>query len=537
MAVSNLALICSASLRLPPDFEIGSYAFHLEAINRFSEYSECFRQWNTRLRGSKLVYMFNWKTSAARIPKSVTTLSISWLNNQLVARSIYRGVLQGSWESALPAEGEPDLAGLIREAMQKTNYSGTTVSLLLAHTRLAQQLVDVPTVSNSGLAKIIQREAQLQKSFAEEAAWTFQKSLTVKGVQRVILYLLPKTMLDLFVQAGRQNGLHLNSVMPVSAVLHQQMALLPLNKGDVAMLAAETGGSTTVVVARADGQLLLVRTLLGTWNDNLDRLALDLKRTLSFITQQYELSINAGVWLFGPGAETQAPHLQRQLEHPVAVSPVAYRPDYWPAEFAKLRPALNPNFIELKMQKAPQRRKIAWVVAVNTAILVVASLAAAMILNLQASQETINSELLRRRVDQLQLQRQDLQKRNTELAGKAQLIQQILEDQRPPVPAWVMGYLCEALPAQLVVTNLQVKWETNEWNLKISGALQAGRTLTPGTTLTNAIGALADRLTNGPFHMLISHRSDRKDPAVKGPAKGAGKAALEKQFSLEGVMR
>ena len=467
----------------------------------------------------------------------MTTLSISWLNNQLVARSIYRGVLQGSWESALPAEGEPDLAGLIREAMQKTNYSGTTVSLLLAHTRLAQQLVDVPTVSNSGLVKIIQREAQLQKSFAEEAAWTFQKSLTVKGVQRVILYLLPKTMLDLFVQAGRQNGLHLNSVMPVSAVLHQQMALLPLNKGDVAMLAAETGGSTTVVVARADGQLLLVRTLLGTWNDNLDRLALDLKRTLSFITQQYELSINAGVWLFGPGAETQAPHLQRQLEHPVAVSPVAYRPDYWPAEFAKLRPALNPNFIELKMQKAPQRRKIAWVVAVNTAILVVASLAAAMILNLQASQETINSELLRRRVDQLQLQQKDLQKRNTELAGKAQLIQQILEDQRPPVPAWVMGYLCEALPAQLVVTNLQVKWETNEWNLKISGALQAGRTLTPGTTLTNAIGALADRLTNGPFHMLISHRSDRKDPAVKGPAKGAGKAALEKQFSLEGVMR
>ena len=488
--------------------------------------------------------MLTLKVGTAKISQKLTTLSISWLNNEFVAASIHRGVLGETWQATFTPESMPDIASLVREAVQKTNYHGTTVSLLLANPRLAQKLVDVPPVSGSGLVKIIQREAQQQKFFNDEAAWTFQSSLTVKGVQRVILHLLPKTLLDSLIQASEKNGQLLTSVVPVSAVLHQQLTRLPINKDDVALLAAETGGFTTVVVGRADGQLLLVRTLLGDWNKNMDRMMVDLKRTIAFITQQFDLSINAGVWLFGQGAEQQAPVLQLLLAQPVSVSPVEYKPDYWTIQAAKLSHETTPNFIAAELQEAPRRRIFGRVVAVCTALLVLGSVAVAVGLHALAQQATAHLDTLRKRAGQLQAQCHDLEQRNTDLAGKDQFIKQIVQGRQPPVPAWFAGYLSEALPAELVVTNLQVKWDDHRWKLYLAGTLQAtGKSPAP-TTFSNAVVVLADRLTADPFHLTILRRSDLEPPTPEKTSvlhtwfsKASAPVPVENQFWIEGEMR
>ena len=487
--------------------------------------------------------MLNWKAGAAKISKQVTTLSISWLNNQFVAMSIHRGVVEETWTTALAADTEPDFAALVREAMAKTKYHGTKVSLLLANPKLAQKLVDVPPVTGSGLIKIVQREAQHQKFFPDEAVWAFQSSLTVKGVQRVIMHLLPKSLLDQFMKACQENGLFLNSVVPVSAVLHQQLTRLPLKKDDVAMLAAETGGFTTVVVGRVDGQLLLVRTLLGDWNTNVERLMVDLKRTIAFVTQQFDVNINAGVWMFGPGSEQQAPVLQLLLGHSVCVSPVEYRPDYWTMQSAKLPPAMAPNFMGPELQQAPRRKLFARVVAVGTTLLVLASLAAAAGLRFLAQQEATVADTLSKRAVLLQTQRQGIEQRNAEYAGKAEVSKLVLDDHRPPAPAWVAGYLSDTLPEELVVTNLHVQWDNQLWTLHLGGCLQSTGKPPVSVTLSNSVAMLADRLETGPFHLLIRQRSDRPEPPPEKSAAGATAArparpALgETQFWIEGVMR
>jgi hypothetical protein len=484
--------------------------------------------------GLKLNHMPIWKSGESKIPQNVTTLSISWLNNQFVARSIHRGRVEGTWEMAFAPDVEPDFAELLREAVAKTRYHGTTVSLLLTNTKLAQQLVEVPPVTGGDLIKVVQREAQQQQFFHGDAAWTFQTSLTVKDIKRVILHLLPKALLDQFIQAGRQNGLDLVSLVPVSAVLHQQLTLLPLNKGDVALLAAETGGCTTVVVGRADGQLLLVRTLLGNWNENAERLALDLKRTMSFITQQYDLNINTGVWMFGPGAEQQAPLLQRYLEHPVVVSPVDFQPDYWAIEATKLRPATTPNFIALELQKAPQRRRFALVAVAGTVVILLASIAAAVLLHLAAQQEAASDTVLRKHVRELQTERQDLVQRNSVIDGQQRLIKRLAEDRHPPVPAWLLTYLSEAIPTDLVVTSLHIKWDVDAWDLHLAGKLQVSAKPPTATALPTAVGLLADRLANGPFHLLILHRSDSPE-TLRG--KTENPTTMETQFWIDGVMK
>jgi len=131
----------------------------------------------------------------------------------------------------------------LREAVEKTGYRGETVSLLLAHPRLAQQLVDVPPVKGATLVKVIERQAQQQRMFNEEAAWASQTSPSGKDALRVVLHLFPKLLLDGLVRDCKRNGLELTSVVPASALLQQQITQLPLAKDQVALLVAETGGA------------------------------------------------------------------------------------------------------------------------------------------------------------------------------------------------------------------------------------------------------------------------------------------------------
>jgi hypothetical protein len=455
-------------------------------------------------------------------------------------------VVGKTWATEIAQGVEADFASLVAEAVKNTEFTGNTVSLLLANPQLAQKLVDVPPVKDADLVRIIQREAQQQKFFNDEAAWTFQKTLTVKGVQRVILHLLPKSLLDKLIQGCQQSGLHLISVVPVSAVLHQQLSRLSLNKDDVALIAAETGGYTTVVVGRSDGKLLLVRTLLGDWNQNVERLTVDSKRTIAFITQQYDLNINAGVWLFGAGAEQHAPILQLLLALPVNLSPVEFKPEYWAVQATKLRPGTTPNFIGSEMQHAPQRRMFARVVAAGTLLVLLASLGFAFVLHTLALKTKAETDKLRNHALQLQAQVQDLEQRNHEFLGKEELVKLMSADRNPPVPTWIAGYLSEALPSDLVVTNLHVKWDDNFnlWKLSLAGTLQGtGKPATP-LTLSNAVAVLADRLVNGPFHMRIQHRSDQVEPthgkasaSDNWPTRSAAQTQVENQFWIDGVIK
>src|SRR5258708_17045145 len=143
------------------------------------------------------------KLSAAAIPAHLTTLSVSWLNGQAKAVAVHRGAVEGTWESPPPTAetgGAANFETLLREAVQKTGFRGQTVSMVLAHPRLVQQLVDVPPVKGGALKKLLQRLARPQKMFPREPAWTFQTSPSDKPGQSVILHLFPKQLLDHFVQ-------------------------------------------------------------------------------------------------------------------------------------------------------------------------------------------------------------------------------------------------------------------------------------------------------------------------------------------------
>src|ERR1051326_3019233 len=501
------------------------------------------------------------KLGGNQIPGHLTTLSLSWLNNQFKAVAVHRGTVVGTWERPGDTDGAGNFDGFVREAVQQTGYHGQTVSLLLAHPRLVQQLVDVPPVKGAALHKVIQRQAQQQKVFAGEAAWASQTSPPGKGLQRVVLHMFPRLLLNQLIQGCKRHGLHLTAVIPPSAVLHHQIGQLPLEPDEVAFLAAETAGSTALVVGRSDGHILLARTLQGTWNEEPERLAVDLNRTILFANQQYPGSFTKGLWLFGAGADEQGEAVQRHLQLPIHISPVFFESFYWATEALKLRSEFAPNLISPELQKAPQRKVFAKVVAACTGLVVVGSLTASGYFLYQAHQEQANLKALTLQTTKLQQKQVQLQALDAELTRKKQIVKLVLGDRPPPVPAWFLGYLAEAVPSDLVVTNLQIKRQEDFYRLHLAGTLQQGEKRPNPLPLTDSIALLKSRLAAAPFHVkMLDDGKIEHAPIAEPPPKAAGtndavpawlnkvsklvasrlsgeKPVIADHFEIDGVMR
>src|SRR6185436_18721789 len=88
------------------------------------------------------------------ISTNLTTLSVSWLNNQFKAVAVHRGAVSESFERSGEIDGPGNVESFVREAVQQTGYRGQTVSLVLAHPRLVQQLVELPPVKGVMVAKL-----------------------------------------------------------------------------------------------------------------------------------------------------------------------------------------------------------------------------------------------------------------------------------------------------------------------------------------------------------------------------------------------
>jgi hypothetical protein len=463
------------------------------------------------------------KLGASAIPSNVTTLSISWFNNQLKAIAVHRGVVVGTWERPGDTDGPDRFDTFVREAGQHTGYKGQSISLVLAHPRLVQQLIEVPPIKGAALEKVILRQAQQQKMFTGEAAYTYQLSPSDKTTQRVVLHLFPKLLLNQFIQGCKRNGLHLTSVLPASVVLQHQLTQIGIEKDEIAMLAAETGGSTTMVAGTGEGKVLLARTLAGNWNDEMERLSVDLNRTVLFVNQQYSVTINKGVWIYGAGSEHKTDALQNLVPLPVEDSPVEYDPFYWATQALKLRPEFTPNFISRELRAAPKRRVFATVVGVITVLVMACALICSAILLRQANQEAANVATLKRQLVKLQATKTEMEALDKELSRKRQVIRLVIGERPPPTPAWFLAYLGETVPSDLVITNLQIARKDDYYTVLVSGTFQAP--LQPGQTqpqqIVDPVAVFKARLASAPFHLKITEKQSEQAPPATPPKPAA----------------
>ncbi|MCC7375590.1 MAG: hypothetical protein IT581_13115 [Verrucomicrobiales bacterium] len=452
-----------------------------------------------------------------RYPRSLNVLSLSWLHGKLEAVAIQKGQVTQAWERPEACDEPGRFGELVKEAATRTKFHGTTVSLVLAHPRLTHQLVETPPAKGAALEALVQRQIERLKVFEGEPVWSFQRALPTKNAQSVLVHLFPRQLLDMLVNGCERAGFHLISVTPPTGVLQSQLRSLPLAGEDVALIAADTGATTTVLVGRRDGQLMLGRSLDAAHGTGQSNLAVDISRTALFTAQQFGSNVGS-VWLFGPALEPRLAELEAQSQVPVRVSPEPHRPFYWALKGPLQEAGKSPNLVSTEQRKAPQRRVLFIAAAALAAALAVTAGATAALCHALVRQEQ-NAKLgFERRVVELTARHQELQRVHADLNQRAALATAVLDDRLPPVPSWFLAYLSDAVPSSLVLTKASVRWQGSNWVCRLAGVADVPTNAPAAPALAEGVAQLMESLRTGPFQMAIGAPTDESGPPAAAAA-------------------
>lgn len=464
-------------------------------------------------------------------------LGISLLNGELKAASIGQGSGMDTWESSASADDLAALGAVLAEAAQKTGANGRQASIVLAHPRLIDRVIEIPPAKGWKLDRLLHRRAQATKAFLGEAAWSRQEALPTKQHPAVFLHLCSKAVLDQLTKSCADAQLQLVRVLPTTAVLANHLKALPLQKDELALLAAETGTGTTVVIGRKDGRACLGRVLRSSWDADLDSVGVDLTRSIGFAEQEFGLAVTS-VWLFGARAQVQAPRVEALLKLPAKVSPVPYSPFYWAEQAARLPEGQDGNFVSVESQRAPSRRRFLNLTVCLLCLLGVATLATVIVTEMQRRNELRTIAALAVKIDDLRIKQKDIQMALGDLAQKKEMVRVVSDEKPIPAPNWLLAYLSEVMPERLVLSQLQIVRETNLWSVHVAGAAEPDPNR-PGASRLS-VSSFSNALATGPFHLKINNAAPDKTAGASSARRGVRPERPEKDtntFIIDGVMR
>lgn len=507
-------------------------------------------------------------------------LSVSWLNGQLKFLHAREDLTVATWECCARIEDlgtqALDLAAILSKAAEQTGYTGKNVAVVLQHPRLIHQLVDMPPAHGKEQVLYIERLVNQCKVSDEEMAWGWQPAEPIKLNKGVLLYMFPQQLQDHLTQACREAGLHLLVMVSTTVLLGNQLAELPLEDGEVALLASEIEGETAVIVGRKQGMMLSERSLRHSWQKDPSRVVLEINRTIRFVKQQFGADVQS-ISFFGPGAEQQAALMEPEAQVPVRLSPIAFTPFYWAEQLQKIGPGALPNLISQWEREAPRRRALARITGFLTAgLLVIPALALSTWIEFRVWKHSSAVEKMKPRAAEWQAQKDDLQRRMAELEQKKHLIQLIDGQSLPPIPGWVLTYIANITPEEFVLTELQVRRlddiseATGTTSTKKSGAKSgksnlssvpqpppgglwsvrlvgdANASATVGENVAPALLEVFERwinqLTAGPLHLKITNTTlpaaqSGKFAAWQTHGNPSQAASKRPPFIIEGVIR
>src|SRR5262245_1529866 len=125
---------------------------------------------------------------------SKKVLGISWLNGRFHAAALKGSTVSASWSSPQPVADDADFAAALPEAVRQTRFTGAQLMLVLDHSSLLFHVEETPPVKGKVLAQLLERRVSQNHFYEEPAAWGRIDLPLLKGRQRSLLALLPKSL-------------------------------------------------------------------------------------------------------------------------------------------------------------------------------------------------------------------------------------------------------------------------------------------------------------------------------------------------------
>lgn len=392
-------------------------------------------------------------------------LGISWLNGRFEAVTLVGRQVSASWISPQPVLTDADFAPALVEAVKHTRFRGHQVSVLLDHRSLLFHVQETPPAKGRMLRQLLERLVAQNQSFQEQASWGHIALPALKGRQRFLLALLPRSLACLLNETCAAQKLHLAAVLPLAAVLGEQLKRLSAPADEILILAVDLGGSLQLLLGRGDGQVLFSRSVVVSSAQQSERAAQEINRTLHYAQQQFGAVVNQ---LFVFGEQAFAGLKDMEIRQGLRIQPSPIVPD--PLFFAKLAAAASSkSTLNLASggAPAPQRTRHLMAAGLAALLLISTAIAARVEMVVRATEQRFVQSTLRLGAA---AESQALEQSRAQEANRLQaLLILVGGTNEPPVPELFARYLAATLPEPMRLNQFTVTRGMNGWEFRLEG--------------------------------------------------------------------
>ncbi len=459
-----------------------------------------------------------------------TRFGIEWIYGEFLISRFSGGKSVEHWQAPYPVFDLETLSRAMHEASTQIDLPrGGDVAIAYEDDLHTHEFIEVPKLSKRDLEKHLARRVEASKPFEGQAAWCFHPAKPGQQMDGVLLHLMPKRIVDAVVRICGEYYLTPKRLVPLSEIISEHVPKLGAEAEDVLLLIAMFSERVQLVVAHGDGEVLFVRELQYSWQDNnLDRLVLDINRTIGYAKQRIGVRAERA-WVMGEHAERVIEAFKADLECPVEIDQTATDADFWIAEVAGLPQRLDSNLIPRLARRAISRKSV-----MRAAVLTCFALVSAAVL----TSGWVEWMLTTKRVDAAQLQTEILTLEEDIVALEEELRVFDLEQLRlnhlmadaSNVPALFFSQLGDMTPDGMVILSADVTRTNEMWQIELSGTSQL-----PFDQAPQEFALLEARLSGEPWHAEVteSWRSTWMQQLKGGGAATNGEVG----FRIRGVLR
>jgi hypothetical protein len=422
-------------------------------------------------------------------------LGIAWLHGTLQATVFRRQAAGGSWASPTPIHTVEEFEAALDVALKALEFSGAEVFLVLEHDLFVHQAEYAPAFSDSAARAYLRGRIERYEKEREPVLWISQRTVSARQEAAFLLHLLPSAFY------GRLNGcllarrLDLTRILPLVVPLQLILESGSTPKDQPVLVVAEAGDATTLMVSRANGELVFARTMLARWDSDSERIAVEVNRSLLYAKQQFGAVVEH-IQLLGAVVEKAQADVRARCGANKQVTVRSTNVVDWLQAVARLSQRHPVNlvvgYVGRKRRKQFLRRALLAGCWLGFGLMTLKAWSRAgdwreerhRLASLEASQVELNTE------------RTHLEQRNAAVAHQSEIIRQTVDQRLPAVPARFLAYLGGVRPPEIQFNDFSTKWDpaTEKWTFRLEGQIEGDEDLA-----RESLAAFQKLLVKGPL--------------------------------------
>lgn len=430
---------------------------------------------------------------------SNTRFGIEWIYGEFLISRFAGGRSVEQWSAPYPVTDLQSLSRAMFDASQHIDLPrGGDVAIAFEDDLHTHEFLEVPPLRKRDLEKHLALRVEQSKPFEDEAAWCYHPAKPGQKMEGVLLHLMPRRIVEAVIRICGEYYLTPKRLVPLTEIISEHVPKLEADAQDVLLMIAMFAERVQLVVAYGDGEVLFVRELQYDWqNDNIDRLVVDINRTIGYVKQRISLRPDHA-WVMGEHARSVIDVFARDLDCPVGVDDSATATDFWMAEVAGLPQRLDSNFIPRLARRAVSRKSLMRAAVLTGFSLFGAAAAMGAVVQWLVSTKALDAETIRADIASLE---QDILHMEEELRvfDLEQLRLNQLTADAFNLPALFLSHLGDMVPDGLVLLNADVVREDTHWTIELSGTTEL-----PFDAAPAEFALLESRLSAPPWNAEIT---------------------------------